>query len=158
MLVSVASFLPIIVVGPISDLFGTTAVLLVVAVAVGATGVASVFLRGPSRREPHDRAVSPQYAAAVDPIGVALSADFDRHEHRHAHEPADAPSPSADPTAVVSTSDAGTPVVEHAHEHEHAHGGTLDGGSAVPAHGAAAADADPPEHPDHRHPSEGQAR
>ena len=42
MLVSVASFLPIIVVGPISDVIGTTAVILAVAIGVLAAGVASV--------------------------------------------------------------------------------------------------------------------
>ncbi len=47
MLVSVASFLPIIVVGPISDFLGTTAVLLIVAVLIFISGVASIVRRGP---------------------------------------------------------------------------------------------------------------
>jgi hypothetical protein len=47
MLVSVSSFLPIIIVGPISDVFGTTAVILGVAALIGASGVASVVTRGP---------------------------------------------------------------------------------------------------------------
>jgi MFS family permease len=53
MLVSVSSFLPIIIVGPISDLFGTTAVILGVAALIGTSGVASVVRRGallPSER------------------------------------------------------------------------------------------------------------
>jgi MFS family permease len=49
MLVSVASFLPIIIVGPIADLFGTTAVILVVAMLISASGVASILRRGPLR-------------------------------------------------------------------------------------------------------------
>lgn len=49
MLVSVASFLPIIVVGPLSDLVGTTSVLLAVALMVLVSGVVSVVTRGPVR-------------------------------------------------------------------------------------------------------------
>ena len=49
MLVSVSSFLPIIIVGPISDLVGTTIVILTVALLIGASGVASVVRRGPLR-------------------------------------------------------------------------------------------------------------
>ena len=45
MLVSVSSFLPIIIVGPISDLIGTATVMLVVAIAVIIAGVASVLKR-----------------------------------------------------------------------------------------------------------------
>jgi MFS family permease len=47
MLVSVASFLPIIVVGPVSDFVGTTIVLLLVAVFVGLSGLGSILTRGP---------------------------------------------------------------------------------------------------------------
>ena len=46
MLVSVASFLPIIIVGPISELVGTTAVIFVLAIAVVITGFVSVATRG----------------------------------------------------------------------------------------------------------------
>ena len=49
MLVSVSSFLPIIIVGPISDVFGTTVVILGVATVIGLSGVASVVRRGPLR-------------------------------------------------------------------------------------------------------------
>jgi MFS family permease len=71
MLVSVASFLPIIVVGPISDLIGTATVLLVVAFGVLAAGVASVLLHPPSAElarvsaDPH----------VEDPLAAALGAD-----------------------------------------------------------------------------------
>ena len=51
MLVSVASFLPIIIVGPISDLVGTTTVLITVAIAVFLSGVASFVRRGPLLRD-----------------------------------------------------------------------------------------------------------
>ncbi len=71
MLVSVSSFLPIIIVGPISDLIGTATVMLLVAIAVLASGVASVFLRDPNlgvagaSADPH----------VEDPIAAALGAD-----------------------------------------------------------------------------------
>jgi MFS family permease len=71
MLVSVSSFLPIIIVGPISDLVGTATVMLVVAIGVLATGVASVFGRDPNigvagaTADPH----------VEDPIAAALGAD-----------------------------------------------------------------------------------
>lgn len=74
MLVSVSSFLPIIIVGPISDLIGTATVMLVVASAVLAAGIASVFLRDPNlgvvgaSADPH----------AEDPIAAALGADLPR--------------------------------------------------------------------------------
>jgi len=47
MLISVASILPIIIVGPISDLIGTTAVILVIAGFVLVSGLFSIFTRGP---------------------------------------------------------------------------------------------------------------
>ncbi len=45
MLISTASFLPIIVVGPISDLLSTTAVVLVVGIAITASGILSAAYR-----------------------------------------------------------------------------------------------------------------
>jgi MFS family permease len=74
MLVSVSSFLPIIIVGPISDFIGTATVLLIVAIAVLITGIGSVFLRDPNlgvrgaTADPH----------AEDPIAAALGADLPR--------------------------------------------------------------------------------
>ena len=70
MLVSVSSFLPIIIAGTISDLIGTTSVILIVAIATFVTGVASFTMRGPlletdAQADPH----------AVDPIAAALGAD-----------------------------------------------------------------------------------
>ena len=52
MLVSVSSFLPIIIVGPISDFIGTATVMLIVAIAVLLAGVASVLLRDPNLARP----------------------------------------------------------------------------------------------------------
>jgi hypothetical protein len=72
MLISASSFLPIIIVGPISDLVGTTVVILVVAIGVLAAGIASVALRPPmpstigATADPH----------AADPIAAALGADL----------------------------------------------------------------------------------
>lgn len=70
MLVSVSSFLPIIIAGTISDLIGTTTVILIVALATLVTGIASFTLRGPLL--PTDAPADPH---AVDPIAAALGAD-----------------------------------------------------------------------------------
>lgn len=75
MLVSVASFLPIIVVGPIADFFGTSRVILVVGVFVLLSGVASVFAhRG---RNSVDAPADPDshVPAPVDPIALAMHSD-----------------------------------------------------------------------------------
>jgi MFS family permease len=72
MLVSVASFLPIIVVGPISDLVGTTSVIFVVSLGVLVAGLASVMTRGPLLASDARPAADPE---AVDPIAAALGAD-----------------------------------------------------------------------------------
>ena len=69
MLVSVASFLPIIIVGPISDVIGTAAVIFIVAIAVLVTGVLSVVTRGPLQESEAQPAKDPR---AVDPIATAL--------------------------------------------------------------------------------------
>lgn len=72
MLVSVASFLPIILVGPISDLIGTTAVIFVSALTVLIIGIISVVTRGPLQPSDARPAADPN---AVDPIAAALHAD-----------------------------------------------------------------------------------
>jgi MFS-type transporter involved in bile tolerance (Atg22 family) len=71
MLVSVSSFLPIIIVGPISDLIGTATVMLVVAIAVLVAGVASVFLHPVPAGLPRVSA-DPH---VEDPLAAALGAD-----------------------------------------------------------------------------------
>ncbi len=73
MLVSVASILPIIIVGPISDAIGTTAVILGVAVGVAASGVWSRLSRGPIRSDEAPdiiREIVP--GAPLDPAGTTL--------------------------------------------------------------------------------------
>jgi MFS family permease len=71
MLVSVASFLPILVVGPIADVIGTTLVLVVVAIAIALAGFASIFVRG-SLKPAETR--SRYDVGSRDPIVAALRA------------------------------------------------------------------------------------
>jgi hypothetical protein len=76
MLVSVSSFLPIIVVGPVSDLVGTGVVIFTVALLIGIAGVVSIIQRGPL--QPSETLLRTQGVvpgAAVDPIGVVTHAD-----------------------------------------------------------------------------------
>jgi len=87
MLVSVASFLPILVVGPIADLLGTTVVLVVVAVLIAASGIASIYLRGPLR--PVERVSRASVGNRRDPFVEALGVEvagpedfLDEHDER----------------------------------------------------------------------------
>ena len=87
MLVSVASFLPILIVGPIADLLGTTVVLVVVALSIVASGVASIYLRGPLR--PVERVSRASVGSRRDPFLEALGAEvagpedfLDEHDDR----------------------------------------------------------------------------
>ena len=102
MLVSVASFLPIIIVSGLIDVFGITNVILSVAALVGLSGVASILLRGPL--QPHEiRAASPGPAdsAGLDPLAIAVaSAGQEAGERRAA---------SQDGVAVVPAEDATEP-------------------------------------------------
>ena len=83
MLISVASILPIIVVGPIADLVGTTAVILTVAALVFVSGAISIVARGPIREGegpdliPEITAGSPQ----LDPTGSSRA--HPPYPHRH---------------------------------------------------------------------------
>lgn len=87
MLVSVGSFLPIIIVGPISDLVGTTWVLLSVAMLILLSGIVSIVKRGhlvPA--EARTTAASVMPGTAVDPIGIARRTEPDggvRHPEVH---------------------------------------------------------------------------
>jgi len=107
MLVSVSSFLPIIIVGPISDLIGTATVMFLVAIGVLTVGIASVLFRDPNlgvagaSADPH----------AEDPFAAALGADLPRwREDPGAPSsrlaPATAPAPALTPPAAL----AATPV------------------------------------------------
>jgi MFS family permease len=71
MLVSVASFLPILVVGQIADVVGTTLVLVFVAAAIVAAGFASIFIRGSLK--PAERGLRYDVGSR-DPIVAALRA------------------------------------------------------------------------------------
>jgi MFS family permease len=72
MLVSVASFLPILIVGPIADFLGTTVVLLIVAGSITASGFASFILRGPLRAV--ERGSRAAVGTSRDPFVEALGA------------------------------------------------------------------------------------
>jgi MFS family permease len=71
MLVSVASILPIIIVGGISDLVGTTAVIFTVAILVLVSGLVSILTRGPLRPDVRPGADHVPGVAA-DGLGVTL--------------------------------------------------------------------------------------
>jgi MFS family permease len=79
MLVSVASFLPIIIVGPIADAVGTPVVILAVAALVLVSGLASMLTRGPlGPADAASRAVTDGHlapVAPVDPAAVAMQSE-----------------------------------------------------------------------------------
>ena len=103
MLVSVSSFVPIIVVGPISDLIGTGTVMLVVGVSVLAFGIASVFLRDPNLGV-RGASADPHFE---DPLAAALGADRPKwREDPHAPQSRlPAPIEPYAPPAVTGPSD-----------------------------------------------------
>ena len=87
MLVSVASFMPIILVGPIADLVGTTNVILSVAGAVLVAGIVSVVARGPVAPEDARRTAGTMVSATpMDSIGVTVRARDDLGASATAHE------------------------------------------------------------------------
>jgi MFS family permease len=76
MLISVSSFLPIIIVGPISDVVGTGTVIFAVALVIGASGVVSIIRRGSLKPgEWQISAASTVSGVAVDPIGAMTHAE-----------------------------------------------------------------------------------
>jgi MFS family permease len=84
MLVSVASFLPILIVGPIADLLGTTIVLVVVALLIVGSGLASIYLRGPLRAIERDSRAT--VGADRDPFVTALGVEPSRGASEDAGE------------------------------------------------------------------------
>jgi MFS family permease len=83
MLVSTASFLPIIIVGPLSDGVGTNNVLYAVGVLITGSGVVSIIRRGPLKpSEARATAVGPARPAALDPVAVAVATELDVLERR----------------------------------------------------------------------------
>jgi hypothetical protein len=88
MLVSVASFAPIIVVGPVSDIVGTTNVLYVVAVGISVSGLISHFKRGPLNAvEAKATAHGHTGHAGLDPVAVAIASEAEAAEARRSHRP-----------------------------------------------------------------------
>ena len=71
MLVSVASFVPIIIAGPLADTLGTSLVLFLMAALVVGTGVRAVFLRWPTPLS-HEPAAA--HVAPIDPLTVTAMA------------------------------------------------------------------------------------
>ena len=123
MLVSVASFAPIIVVAPVSDLAGTTNVLIVVAAAITISGLLSIFTRGPLKpAEARAHATGLETAAGFDPVAIATVTELEAEEDRRAgraHEQARDAAHAADGDARDSPDDdagdsldAGVPVVD----------------------------------------------
>jgi MFS family permease len=95
MLVSVASFAPILIVGTIAELIGTTAVFLLVGLLVGVSGIGSILIRGHLAPE---ETVQRADVHGRDPIVSALGAelpegayDIDDDEHGTAAATGDPP-------------------------------------------------------------------
>ena len=89
MLVSTASFLPIIIVGPVADIFGTTEVLYVVAIAITVSGILSYVTRGPLKpAEAREMATGPATPAGLDPVAVATASEMEAGERRHSRHAA----------------------------------------------------------------------
>jgi MFS family permease len=88
MLISVASILPIIVVGQIADIVGTTPVIIFVAALVLASGVISIMVRGPVRVGA-ERDLIPEIASGsqLDPTGAGLPM-YGREPHEQTHREA----------------------------------------------------------------------
>jgi MFS family permease len=85
MLVSTASLAPIVVVGYLSDLLGTTNVLYAVAIAITLSGVLSIVRRGPLKpAEARQTATGPMTPAGLDPVAVATAAEVEASERRAA--------------------------------------------------------------------------
>jgi MFS family permease len=87
MLVSVASFLPIIIVGPLGDLIGSTAVFLLVSIAIAGAGIVSIVRRGPlNPAEARAPATGPSTPAGLDPVAVAIASEVEASERRHSRK------------------------------------------------------------------------
>jgi MFS family permease len=117
MLVSVASFLPILIVGPISDLLealklpGTTVVIIVVAVLIAASGIASIRLRGPLRAVERDSRAT--VGTDRDPFVTALGVESRPGAAEFDGEPMSASGAASAPAAeTVSPAAAGSVVAE----------------------------------------------
>jgi MFS family permease len=110
MLVSVASFAPIIIVGPVADLFGNATVLFLVAVAIFVSGIVSIIRRGRLRPEESTaKSKGPKRQAGLDPVAVSLQADLEVGHRRTSRKADGAGQASAlDPGATQPTDAAAT--------------------------------------------------
>ena len=103
MLVSTASVLPIIIVGPLSDFIGTTNVLYLVAISITASGIVSIVRRGPLKpAEAKATAVGPAQPAGLDPVAVAMATELDVSGRRESRRRAEEATSAA--AAVAATS------------------------------------------------------
>jgi MFS family permease len=128
MLVSVASFLPILVVGPFADLLGTTVVLILVASLIIASGIASIYLRGPLRAVERDSRAT--VGGDRDPFVTALGVEARPGAPDHDGEPIAEPDlepgdvpramrgpevlPAADPVTAAETAAGVVEAIERA--------------------------------------------
>jgi MFS family permease len=76
MLVSIASFAPIIIVAPLADIVGVPLVLFIVSIPIALSGVASVVSRGPLRPAELTARATAHGAGAVDPVTVASHGEY----------------------------------------------------------------------------------
>ena len=107
MLVSTASFLPIIIVGPLSDAIGTTNVLYLVGIGITLSGVMSIIRRGPLKpSEARATAVGPTTPAGLDPVAVAVATELDASGRREARRRVEAAAGTPAPDADVAGPDA----------------------------------------------------
>jgi MFS family permease len=91
-LISVASFVPVIIVGPIADIAGTTFVLLCVAAILAGTGVLSVVTRGSQPGSASPSAERPAGHARLEPVVLTPDSSVSHPEDAIAHPPPVAPS------------------------------------------------------------------
>jgi len=113
MLVSVASFAPIIIVGPVADLIGNVNVLFIVAAGVFLSGVLSIIRRGRhlAPQERRETSKGPSRPVGLDPVAATVAAELEagpRHGSRTATKPVTVP-PSVratDDEAVDASTDA----------------------------------------------------
>jgi hypothetical protein len=96
MLISVASILPIIVVGQIADIVGTTPVIVTVAALVLLSGIVSIVVRGPVKAdEGKDLIRDVPTGTQLDPTGSSLPMHR-REPHHHAQDREGAPAAGAE--------------------------------------------------------------
>ncbi len=106
MLVSVSSFLPIIIVGPLSDVVGSTTVIIAVAILISMSGVISIVRRGPlNASEARATATGPAAPAGLDPVAVATATEMEAGERRAARKAADAAERDAQAAARAASVD-----------------------------------------------------